>query len=507
MKQTAHSVNSSKNLLLVNNNPNRENTDISNESYSHDTNEDKHINDDIQNQSYNYNSLNNNFNISTRTNNSNNLSFNNNNLIMNTINNSPNNNINSNNNSVLVSNTSNINNSFSLNNNSTRNLLGNNTMNSSMNQLRQSAPLLNTSFNNSFNNNNNTQNLQTPSTNIINPVLPSPTPPNNNNNNNNSMNNSVNNSFNNINTGSHNMKILNPMNSMDIPVTTPVNNRVSSSPPVPPLALGKDDSEYEEEKDNQMVIVIDPSTLLLPVNEVTNENPDPKKIPNSVEDWINYHAAIVQKDPQKQFLSPNEPPSKIPILESMIPLDEVITPQRSVSCRIRLLQQQRRKKAQELAEQEKLMHHSNSKSLNNVLNNDAIVYSSPSIKMPSAVRSSKKMKSENSNMRNGTPINTKYSTPKNPPRFQLCTYNKCEWIATNKCEKCSNLCCLDHSHRFYYFLPSLFSPKYYCPDCMKSVSNFWKWAYLIIALSFCAILILFPTSTLSSLNFTTDASV
>jgi len=57
MKQTAHSVNSSKNLLLVNNNPNRENTDISNESYSHDTNEDKHINDDIQNQSYNYNSL------------------------------------------------------------------------------------------------------------------------------------------------------------------------------------------------------------------------------------------------------------------------------------------------------------------------------------------------------------------------------------------------------------------------------------------------------------------
>jgi len=63
----------------------------------------------------------------------------------------------------------------------------------------------------------------------------------------------------------------------------------------------------------------------------------------------------------------------------MIPLDEVITPQRSVSCRIRLLQQQRRKKAQELAEQEKLIQQNNSKSLNNALNTtDAIVYSSPS---------------------------------------------------------------------------------------------------------------------------------
>jgi len=24
------------------------------------------------------------------------------------------------------------------------------------------------------------------------------------------------------------------------------------------------------------------------------------------------------------------------------------------------------------------------------------------------------------------------------PKFQLCTYKKCEWIATNKCEKCSS---------------------------------------------------------------------
>jgi len=102
---------------------------------------------------------------------------------------------------------------------------------------------------------------------------------------------------------------------------------------------------------------------------------DPAVVPNSVEDWIKYHASI---DPDRKFLPPDEPPSKIPVLESTVPLDEVITPQRSVSCRIRLLQQQRRKKAQELAEQEKLLQQNNSKSLNNAMNNDAIVYSSPS---------------------------------------------------------------------------------------------------------------------------------
>ncbi|ORX46425.1 hypothetical protein BCR36DRAFT_331859 [Piromyces finnis] len=467
MKQTTHSVNSSKNLLLSNNNLNRENSDLSNSTYSQSTTPENKINnqllEDLPNQSFNFNTLNNNtFNTNTP-----NISFNNsttnNNILVNS---------NNFNNSLMMSNSSNNNNSFSLNNNSTRNLLGNNTLNTinnSMNQLRQN------SFNNSFTNNAQIQNSPT---NIINSNLPSPsTQQNVNNSMNNNINNSINNSFNNLNTSSHNIKILNTINSMDIPASSPMKNKGASSPPVPPLALGKDDSDYEEEKDNQMVIVIDPSTLLLPVNEVVNTITDPAIIPNSVEDWIKYHAAI---DPERKFLSPDEPPSKIPILESMIPLDEVITPQRSVSCRIRLLQQQRRKKAQELAEQEKLLQQATSKSLNNAMNNDAIVYSSPSIKMPSAVRSSKKINNESTNLRSGT--NNRYTLPKNPPKFQLCTYNKCEWIATNKCEKCSNLCCLDHSQRFYYFLPSLFSPKYYCPDCMKSVTKFWKWCYLIIGI-------------------------
>jgi len=275
---------------------------------------------------------------------------------------------------------------------------------------------------------------------------------------------------------------LNSMNSMDIPVTTSMTktmNKGASSPPVPPLAVGKDDSDYEEEKDKQIVVIVDQSTYNLPVNEIAIPVVDPKLIPNSVEDWIKYHAAI---DPERKFLSPDEPPSKIPVLESTVPLDEVITPQRSVSCRIRLLQQQRRKKAQELAEQEKLLQQNNNKSMNNALNNDAIVYSSPSIKMPSAVRSSKKIKADPTNIRSGT--NNRYPTQKTTPRFQLCTYNKCEWIATNKCEKCLNLCCLDHSHRFYFFFPSLFTPKYYCPDCMEKVSEFWRYAYLTSGICF-----------------------
>jgi hypothetical protein len=345
-----------------------------------------------------------------------------------------------------------------------------------MNQLLQN------NYNNSFSNNAQIPNSPT---NVINPILPTSSTPQNSLNINNSMNNNINNSMNNsfnINTSSQHMKMLNSLNPIDIPPVT-TSSKGANSPPVPPLALGKDDSEYEEENYNQIVVVIDRSTLLLPVDEVVNTTPDPKVIPNSVEDWIKYHAAI---DPERPFLSPDEPPAKIPILESMIPLDEVITPQRSVSCRIRLLQQQRRKKAQELAEQEKLIQQNNSKSLNNALNTtDAIVYSSPSIKMPSAVRSTKKIKNESTNLRSN---NSRYTAPKAPPKFQLCTYNKCEWIATNKCEKCSNLCCLDHSHRFYYFLPSLFSPKYYCPDCMKSVTKFWKWTYLIIGIFMIALL-------------------
>ena len=34
--------------------------------------------------------------------------------------------------------------------------------------------------------------------------------------------------------------------------------------------------------------------------------------------------------------------------------------------------------------------------------------------------------------------NNRYPSQKPTPRFQLCTYKKCEWIATNKCEKCSS---------------------------------------------------------------------
>jgi len=499
MQQTTHSINSSKNLLLVSNTK-ENNTETSNDTYTHLTSpENKSIRrpfDDTQNNSFNYNtSLN--YNTNNLSNNSNNLSFNNS-LIINSLNNTTannnllinnsfisNNNNNINNNSVLMSNTSNLNNSFSLNNNSTRNLLGNNninTMNTSMNQLHQASINLNTSFNNSFNNNNAQAFQTTSSPNILKPIATAAAPISNINNN---IYNNFNNSFN-INTSSHNMKILNTMNTMDIPVTTSLNgsmNRGTSSPPVPPLAIGKDDSDFEEEKEKQIVVIVDPSTYNLPVNEVPVTVPDPRVIPNSVEDWIKYHAAI---DPERNFLPPDEPPSKIPVLESTVPLDEVITPQRSVSCRIRLLQQQRRKKAQELAEQEKLLQQNNSKSLNNVMNNDAIVYSSPSIKVPAAVRSTKKIKSDNNNIRSG---NNRYPSQKPTPRFQLCTYKKCEWIATNKCEKCSKLCCLDHSQRFYFFFPSLFTPKYYCPDCMRSVSNFWRYAYLVAGTIFVAVLI------------------
>jgi len=495
MKQTAHSVNSSKNLLLVSNNR-ENNTEASNDTYSNLTSPEEKINqrsfDDIQNNSFSYNNLANNS-----------ISYNNN-IIYNTtsnllINNSftNNNNNNNSNNCVLMSNSSNINNSFSLNNNSTRNLLGNNSlnMNTSMNQLHPTSVNLNTSFNNSYKN-NNAQIYQNTSSNILKPIATATPQPNVNNSMNNSINNSINNSNNNsfnnsfnMNTSSHNIKILNTINSMDIPVTssimTKTMNKGTSSPPVPPLAIGKDDSDFEEEKEKQIVVIVDPSTYNLPVNEVPIPvTTDPAVVPNSVEDWIKYHASI---DPDRKFLPPDEPPSKIPVLESTVPLDEVITPQRSVSCRIRLLQQQRRKKAQELAEQEKLLQQNNSKSLNNAMNNDAIVYSSPSIKVPAAVRSTKKIKTDPTNVRNGT--TSRYSNQKPTPRFQLCTYNKCEWIATNKCEKCSNLCCLDHSHRFYFFFPSLFTPKYYCPDCMNSVSRFWRYAYLVAGTIFAAILI------------------
>jgi len=506
MNITTRSMNSSKNLLLNNQ---KDNSDSS-PTYSHITApEDNPLIEDLHNnKSFNYNP----FNMSSPRENTPNISFNNNSLIINThsIHNTTSNNNNNNNQNVLVNNKSfrmsnySNNNSFSLNNNSTRNLLGNTTLNpvsTNMSPLHQNS----FSYNNTPNSPNNLNPILTPTSPIANMNSNNTYSSNNSNNNNNS---NINN--NNTNTSSH-TKMINT----DIPVTTSMPNKGGSSPAVPPLAVGKDDSEYEEEKDNQIVIVIDPKTLVLPVNEVVETINDPAIIPNSVEDWIKYHAAI---DPDRKFLPPDEPPSKIPILESMIPLDEVITPQRSVSCRIRLLQQQRRKKAQELAEQEKHIQHNNSKSMNNTMQtmnttmntvntgNDAIIYSSPSIKMPSAVRSTKKYKHESANLRSNS---NRYTVAAQiaPPKFQLCTYKKCDWIATNKCEKCRTLCCLDHSHRFYYFFPSLFSPKYYCPDCMRSVTIFWRWCYLVAGFVMLALLVIctvahYSYEQLSSLSFT-----
>jgi len=462
MKYSNHSVNSSKNLLLDNNN----HTESLNETYSHITGQEdtqnfqNQINKTLIKQS---NSENNKYNLNTTIKNNSSVFVNNNSFLM-------------------------SNNSFSLNNISTRNLLGN----TNMNQMRSNNnQLINTSFNNF--------NSSPTSPNVIRPILPSSANQSINPNINLSMSNNINTSFNNI--SSSNIKILNALNTMDIP-----QNKSPSSPPVPPVPVGKEDSDYEEEGNNQMVIVIDPSTMLLPVNEIVNTTPDPRKIPNSVEDWINYHAAI---EPDKKFLPPDEPPSKIPILESTIPLDEVLTPQRSVSCRIRLLQQQRRKKAQELAEQEKYIQQqqqqtSANKSLN-MMSTDAIIYSSPSIQIPSAIRSNRKIKTDISNIRTGSV--SRYNIPKAQPKFQLCTYKKCEWIATNKCEKCGTLCCLDHSNRFYYFFPSLFSPKYYCPKCMKAVTMFWKWTYIAVAIVLLGILIIGVICRLTNNLFKTENNI
>jgi len=227
MKYSNHSVNSSKNLLLDNNN----HTESLNETYSHITGQEdtqniqNQINKSLIKQS---NSENNKYNINTTTKNNSSVFVNNNSFLM-------------------------SNNSFSLNNISTRNLLGNNNMNPMRSNSNQ---LINTSFNN-FN--------SSPSSppNVIRPILPTSANQSINPNINLSMSNNINTSFNNI--SSSNIKILNALNTMDIP-----QNKSPSSPPVPPVPVGKEDSDYEEEGNNQMVIVIDPSTMLLPVNEIVN---------------------------------------------------------------------------------------------------------------------------------------------------------------------------------------------------------------------------------------------
>jgi len=56
------------------------------------------------------------------------------------------------------------------------------------------------------------------------------------------------------------------------------------------------------------------------------------RVPKSLEDWIENHSKKALEEP---IVSPEKPPSYIPILETTEDLDEVITPKRSVSCRAR----------------------------------------------------------------------------------------------------------------------------------------------------------------------------
>jgi len=194
------------------------------------------------------------------------------------------------------------------------------------------------------------------------------------------------------------------------------------------------------------------------------------RVPKSLEDWIENHSKKALEEP---IVSPEKPPSYIPILETTEDLDEVITPKRSVSCRAR---------NHATVRQIKVMNPSQNINANQTSNN---INTSNNVKRHRINKQTQMIHlSDHEYVQNqkaqsnlGENENTRKSQ-KNIPKYQMCSYKQCEFIATDRCEKCYDPLCLNHLQRFYYSLPT-FSGKNLCINCYKKTSKSYLWIYLI----------------------------
>ncbi|OUM63673.1 hypothetical protein PIROE2DRAFT_9746 [Piromyces sp. E2] len=293
----------------------------------------------------------------------------------------------------------------------------------------------------------------------------------------NSLNNINTNSFNNMNTSFNNS--LNNINH-SFQQNTSTNNQDN-------ILKGKEESL-------QQVIRINLNNLYNNPPVMNDQRILTTQVPKSIEDWIENHSKKALENP----ISPETPPSYIPVLETTEDLDEIITPKRSVSCRARNHNTLRQMKV--MNQSQNLLPPPNpNNNVNNSMNHSSRHNSSTSRKHQLSRQSPMIHISENEHYhhRSGNisiDTDSLRRLQKGIPKFQMCSYKHCEFIATDRCEKCYDPLCLNHMKRFYYTL-HMFSGKNLCINCFRKTAKSYLWFYISIGIFATVVLIVIASNS------------
>jgi len=229
--------------------------------------------------------------------------------------------------------------------------------------------------------------------------------------------------------------------------------------------------EKETEPSLQKVVRVNINELYK--NTPTNNEQRVTKIqvPKSLEDWIENHSKKALEEP---VISSEKPPSYIPVLETTEDLDEIITPKRSVSCRAR----------NHTSRSIKVMNTSQNlpPQNNNISNNQNNAKKHRSTRQPPMIHLDHdhlQAHRSQGNISLDIDILRRSQIQKGIlPKFQMCSYKQCDFIATDRCESCFGPLCLNHLQIFNYTMP-LFRRKKLCINCYKKIAKSYLWFYLL----------------------------
>jgi len=235
-------------------------------------------------------------------------------------------------------------------------------------------------------------------------------------------------------------------------------------------------------------------------------------VPKSLEDWIENHSKKALEEPT---VSPEKPPSYIPVLETTEDLDEIITPKRSVSCRARNHSTMR---AMKVVNQQSILapttpyniNNSMSMNINNSINYSTNNFSSRSMRNNSINAAVRKQRisrqqpmihiseqNEPYNQRSQANMSIDAESVRRLqtgiPKYQICSYKHCEYVATDRCEKCYDPLCLNHMKRFYYTL-HFFTGKSLCIKCFRKIARSYLWVYFSVGVLMSILLIILLVS-------------
>jgi len=275
---------------------------------------------------------------------------------------------------------------------------------------------------------------------------------------------------------------------------------------------GNDDTMVEKEESLQKVIRVNLNDLYNNPPIMNDQRVITTHVPKSLEDWIENHSKKALEEPT---VSPEKPPSYIPVLETTEYLDEIITPKRSVSCRARNHSTMR---AMKVVNQQSILapttpyniNNSMSMNINNSINYSTNNFSSRSMRNNSINAAVRKQRisrqqpmihiseqNEPYNQRSQANMSIDAESVRRLqtgiPKYQICSYKHCEYVATDRCEKCYDPLCLNHMKRFYYTL-HFFTGKSLCIKCFRKIARSYLWVYFSVRVLMSILLIILLVS-------------